>query len=462
MYSPSRATLVHDHSGFVATGRAAIDGSADDGDVRIMRRNVLSAVLAVAAMVAVTSCGGGGGDAASGTTTLTYLTFETPSLTAAFWDSSIAAAEAQVAGVKIKKIVAPSPDRDGYAKQLQATGQFPDLLQSISPSNFVGANLLTPYDPSWVNSNFLLPEGNALGGKVYIPPTNSQIIPLVFYNKTLFRRAGLDPQSPPRTWAQFLEACAKLKASGSTPIELAGAEPWSASMPLVGLISADVLGKDAGWLTKRYAHQTAFADAGVVAAVSKYRGLVKDGYFASGALGVKYEDAIKSFTSGKSAMFPMGSWLLGSLPKDKAADFAAFPVPTDDGSVVIPFNVGGSMAISAKAPDVAKATAFAQAWSLNPQNLKLLIETDGAFPMLKGKTLKDYGVTVSKAFTDSYALVTQDNTKVDSIGWVTNDNALPPGLNDKFYAMSQKLFTSDDVQGALKSLDGSFDEAAPK
>ena len=141
-------------------------------------------------------------------------------------------------------------------------------------------------------------------------------------------------------------------------------------------------------------------------------------------------------------------------------DFGTFPWPTDDGSVVIPFNVGGSMAVSAKAPDTAKAMAFAKAWSLNPGNLKLLIESDGAFPLIKGKQLSDYGATVSKAFTDSYALVTNQNTKVDAFGWVTNDSALPPGLNDDFYAMAQALFTKDDVAGQLKSLDGKFDAAA--
>jgi multiple sugar transport system substrate-binding protein/raffinose/stachyose/melibiose transport system substrate-binding protein len=388
--------------------------------------------------------------------TLSYMVFESPALTAKFWDDSIAAAQATVPGLTIKKIVTPSNDRDGYAKQLQAAGQFPDLLQSITPSDYVAAGLLTPYPQDWVDANFVLPLGNAVKGKVYIPPTNSQIIPLIFYNKSLFAKAGVQP---PKTFADFMDVCAKLKAAGIVPMELGGGDPFAASMPLVGVLSADILGKDPQWVQKRYAGQVKFADANVVASAQKYVDMVKKGYFEADALGVKYADSITQFTAGKTAMYPMGSWFIGAVPKDQADNFGAFPMPTDDGSVVIPFAVGGSMAISSKAPSIADATAFGEAWSLAPANLKGLIEGDGAFPMLKGKTLADYGVTVSQLFKDSFSLVSQDNNKVSAVAWATNDDSLAPGLNNLFYAMSQALFSGSDVASELAKLDTAWDAA---
>jgi multiple sugar transport system substrate-binding protein/raffinose/stachyose/melibiose transport system substrate-binding protein len=418
-----------------------------------MRHNrLLAACLAAGlALIAGCSAASSGSSAANGNVTLTYLTFETPSLTASFWNTSITAAEKRVPGVTIKDVVSPNTDRDAYAKQLQASGQFPDLLQSVTPSTFVQAGLLKPYDQNWVNANFMMPMGNAYKGKVYIPPTNSQIIPMVFYNKKLFAKAGIS--APPKTWAQFMAVCAKLKAAGIVPIELGGGDSFAAAMPLTGILSADVLGKDPNWLQERYAGKVHFTDPDVEMAVAKYRTMVVDGYFEPGALGVSYANSITNFTSGKTAMYMMGSWFLGAVPKATASNFGSFITPTDDGSLVVPYAVGGSMAISSSTPDPAKATAFAEAWSLDPANYTALIEGDGAFPLLKGKTLADYHVNVSQVFKDSYAYVTAPDKKVSAIGWVTNDDAMPSGLNDDFYAAAQALYNSDDVAGQMAKLD---------
>jgi ABC-type glycerol-3-phosphate transport system substrate-binding protein len=166
----------------------------------MLRRS--AAVVAAAGIALLAACSNSASGGGSGGKTLTYLTFNSPSLTPAFWKASIARAEKAVPGTSIKQVVAPSTDRDSYAKQLQASGQFPDLLESITPSQYTAAGLLQPYDQTWIDQNFLLPQGNAIKGKVYIPPTNSQIIPLVFYNKSLFTKAGVQP---PTTWAQFLD-----------------------------------------------------------------------------------------------------------------------------------------------------------------------------------------------------------------------------------------------------------------
>ncbi|MFC5824044.1 ABC transporter substrate-binding protein [Nonomuraea insulae] len=422
-----------------------------------MRHPRLLAACLAAGLTLLAGCSAASPDGAKGGSTLTYLTFETPSLTSTFWDTSIANAQKQVPDLTIKKLTAPSTDRDAYAKQLQASGQFPDLLQSITPSTFVRAGLLKPYDQAWVDANFLLPQGNAYKSQVYIPPTNSQIIPMVFFNKTLFAKAKI--AGPPKTWPEFVAVCAKLKAAGITPIELGGGDPFAASMPLVGILSADILGKNPGWLQDRYAGKVKFSDENIKTAVAKYRTLAKNGYFEDGALGVKYADSIKNFTSGKTAMYMMGSWFLGSVPKDHADDFGAFLTPADDGSLVVPFAVGGSMAISAKTASPEKATAFAQAWSLDPDNYKALIEGDGAFPMLKGKTLDDYHVDVTQVFKDSYAYVLDKNAKVSSFGWATNDDSMPSGLNDAFYTASQALYNSDDIAGQMKKLDDAWDAA---
>lgn len=420
------------------------------------RRRIMTAtVLALTTALGLSACSQGGAGS------LTFMVFETPALDAKFWDTSIATAAKEVSGAAIKKIVSPDADRTKYAKQLQASGQFPDILASISPKDFAGAKLLKPFDQKWLDDNFLQPTANAIGGETYIPPTNSQIIPLVFYNKKIFADNGI---SVPTTWAAFTAAITKLRAAGITPLELAGSETWAASMPLVGLASADVLGKDPAWIQKLYKGEAKLSDPLFANAMQKAVNLVKMGAYNPAALSVDFKTANSNFLAGKSAMYPMGSWFTGSsyITAAQADNIGVFPWPTDDGSVVIPFNVGGTTSVSATSKNVDAAQKFAQAWSLAPANLKVLIETDGAFPMMKKLSIKDFGATVSSLYNSSYSYVTNSNTKVSSFGWVNNDDALAPGINDSFYALAQSVFSDSDVKKQLTKLDADWAAATKK
>jgi ABC-type glycerol-3-phosphate transport system substrate-binding protein len=407
---------------------------------------------AAASLLLLAACSSSPSNSASGSSpskvTLTYLTFRTPDLTAGFWAKSIASAAKSVPGLTIKQDVDPTTDRDTYAKTLLQANEFPDLLESITPSLYTSAGLLTPYPASWINANFILP--NNIDGKDYIPPTNSQIIPLVYYNKAMFAKAGI---KAPATWAEFMTDCAKLKAHGMVPIELGGHDSFAAAMPLTGALSADVLGSDPNWIKQRYAGTVKFADANVVAAATKMRTLVTDGYFEPDALSVSYAQSIINFNDAKAAMYPMGSWYLGSLPKSEWNNIGVFPWPTNNGSLVIPFSLGGSMAVSSKTPDPADAFKFAETWSLDPDNLKSLISGDGAFPMLKGKSIASYGLTLSPAFYSSYSYVTNTNTKVSSMSWATNDDAFPGNVTADFDAVAQALFSTSNVLGQMQLLD---------
>src|SRR5258708_7835878 len=178
--------------------------------------------------------------ASQGAVQLVFLTFETPVLTADFWDSNIAKAQkALPPNVTIKRIVSPGIDRTTYAKQLLASNQFPDILQSINTQEFVDAGLLQTWDPKFIEANFIIPYGNALGGKVYQAPTNAQIIPFVFYNKDIFDKVGV---KPPTTWTEFLAVAAKVKAAGYKPILACGStDAWCTDIGASGVVSSQLL-----------------------------------------------------------------------------------------------------------------------------------------------------------------------------------------------------------------------------
>ena len=62
-------------------------------------------------------------------------------------------------------------------------------------------------------------------GKIWGIPWYAVQQPIT-YNKTMFAKAGLDPENPPSTWAEFMNACEKLKSIGVTPYGLGTKDAW--------------------------------------------------------------------------------------------------------------------------------------------------------------------------------------------------------------------------------------------
>ncbi len=84
----------------------------------------------------------------------------------------------------------------------------------------------TPTEEEWLGSFYpSLMENGTTGGKTWgIPFQRSTIV--MYYNKDLFREAGLDPENPPATWDEYVDAAKKLtKADGSQ---------WGAMIPSTG------------------------------------------------------------------------------------------------------------------------------------------------------------------------------------------------------------------------------------
>jgi sn-glycerol 3-phosphate transport system substrate-binding protein len=64
-------------------------------------------------------------------------------------------------------------------------------------------------------------------GKLYSMPYNSST-PIFYYNKDAFKKAGLDPEKPPKTWPEVEAAARKLLASGASKCGFSTAWPsWT-------------------------------------------------------------------------------------------------------------------------------------------------------------------------------------------------------------------------------------------
>ena len=111
----------------------------------------ITKTIALGALVATSL----GNLAAADDVKLTFLTFETPNLNSEYWDAAIAGASALVPGVEIEQIVSPIVDRNAYARQLDSTGQLPDIMVAVSPVGFAEVGKLAAFTSEelepWVN-----------------------------------------------------------------------------------------------------------------------------------------------------------------------------------------------------------------------------------------------------------------------------------------------------------------------
>ncbi|MGJ8455254.1 ABC transporter substrate-binding protein [Pseudothermotoga sp. U03pept] len=90
-------------------------------------------------------------------------------------------------------------------------------LNEISTQKMVDSGVIVPVqdlidkDPSFDVGLFLPQVLNyyRISGKLYSMPWNSST-PLLYYNKTLFKEVGLDPDNPPKTYMELIDACRKL------------------------------------------------------------------------------------------------------------------------------------------------------------------------------------------------------------------------------------------------------------
>ncbi|WP_394824622.1 ABC transporter substrate-binding protein [Pendulispora albinea] len=191
--------------------------------------------MALASIVVLTGCTGcnrpqGGGGAGqekgaggeSGTITLTVNALPPP--TEAFerqvFLDDVKAFEAQNPNIKIDAHEGKMDPRTFTTKL--AGGQLEDVfyVYFTDPPNLIAKKQvaeITPYLDTIPAAKHLRPEllevFSGLGGKVYGLPWKNYSMGLL-YNRTLFAKAGLDPNVPPKTWADVRTCAKKIAALG--------------------------------------------------------------------------------------------------------------------------------------------------------------------------------------------------------------------------------------------------------
>lgn len=214
-----------------------------------------------------------------------------------------------------------------------------------------------------------------------------------YYNKALFTQAGLDPEKPPTTWAEFTTTADALKAAGIVPIAASGKDSvlawwaWSSFSPQY-FTPEDVLGIRAGAIP--------LDDPRVLASLQPIEDMFKAGYWPEDYADKAFTDEAALFGDGKIAMIP---GVITSIANWKQWDGAAigpdgygvFGAPkrddaTSDGQFFNPTLIYGINAAS-KNPDLAKAFV---AFLAGQEGQSILLSQSGQFPNRSDVDLAQY------------------------------------------------------------------------
>lgn len=369
-------------------------------------------------------------EAPAGKKEITFLVFETPNLTPAYWDAAIKRVTDKYPDITVKKLVSPDQDRTKYAKQLDSSGQLPDVLIAVSPVGFAEAGKLYAWTPEELK-DFEFPTNGAVKGKVYQIPANTQTIPIVYYNKKQFADAGITAE--PKTYAELLAAAEKLKAKSIQPFVTGGVHD-NLGVFFAGIAGTDIYANNPKWVADRRANKVKFCDAEFKGAATKLADLAAKGYVNKADVSRDYAGTQQAFLDGKGAIYPMGNWFAGALddPKTKPAfEVGQFNWPTDDGKMVVPAFTGGGLLVNANAKNLAEARKFALAFQTDKSNMDNSAKADGLFVAVKGYTPPtDVGVAY-KAGYDLYAKGVTAKAIVPSLGFEAGDDGMLAGVGAK-------------------------------
>ncbi|WP_422836462.1 ABC transporter substrate-binding protein [Agromyces binzhouensis] len=190
-------------------------------------------------------------------------------------------------------------------------------------------------------------------GSLYMIPFEFQL-EFFWYNTALFEEAGVEV---PESLDDFPAMCEALRASGVTPIALDGQDQW----PLERYMAYHPF-RTAGpeYVQELKRGDAAFADPDGEAAVEWLHSLGEAGCFAEGFSSTGYADAQALFTSGKAAVYNIGTWELANLATENLdagvrddIDYFTLPMTPDavtaENEYVTPSGIG--MAVSAKTFD---------------------------------------------------------------------------------------------------------------
>ena len=275
-------------------------------------------------------------------------------------------------------------------------------------------------------------------GDFYQLPWKSNPV-MIFYNKKLFKKAGLDPKAPKlSTYDEFLTAARKIKSSGAADYAIYPAptsEFFQSQFDFMPLYAAETKGQ--GLVADGKA---TFADQAGVDVATFWKTL-----YAEGLAGKETYQG-DSFADGKAAMAIVGPWAIAVY--QNKVDWGSVPVPTKMGlpaDQTWTFSDAKNIGLYSACKNQGTAWDLMKFATSSEQDGKLLDKT-GQMP-LRGKLQTTYADYFSK--NPSYAEFGDQTARVIEVPAGPHTVEMLQDLRDAY--TKAVISGQGDVQSALQT-----------
>ena len=271
--------------------------------------------------------------------------------TQAWWTKWVNAFNEQSATIFVDMQAVPDDAQEAKLKAAQATGTAPQILYVNYATAISQADqgLYMPLDdlidPAlWEDIYDSVDEMSSAGGVHYLVPHHVEPYSLLFYRKDMFEAAGLDPNAPPKSWAELKDYAKKLTKDGVFGIGIAGESDYGwTNWAWQAMLGKNLI--DETW-SKPLVQDQEFKDL-----IQLYKDLLDAGSTPAQQLDAFWN--VQPLAEGRLAMQLNGSWAIARLKN------------MDDLGGVVPIeNIGIALCPTPDGVQEGRSTGVLGGWSL--------------------------------------------------------------------------------------------------
>lgn len=259
-----------------------------------------------------------------------------------------------------------------------AGGQGPDLLllDQIWVSQYAAGGYVMPITDKMQGSGIKAADyfpgawgAGSYKGQIYAIPFDVGVWALMYYNKDMFKKAGLDPEKPPTTWSEFLTVGKKLTHGNQY-----GTAVWLGKGDALQCMTDAFTFSGGGQIISDDGKKAVLNSPAGVAALDFWKACAQ--ISPPGTVGRDEEQSFQLFTSGQVGMFFYGEWGQDTIAvRAPNLNYGVANLPIPDGGKSIGTFGGFNIGINTKAKNKDLAWEFVKYSTKQDVNQKITMLT---------------------------------------------------------------------------------------